>query len=118
MDNEKRIQEALDGLRKGQYSSVRAAAKAHDVSHATLNRRINGGKSIAESREDQQNLSIAEEKAFLLWVSQMTAARHPVRHGYIREMAHHILISHYRDSAKPPAFYPYIGDTWVQRFLH
>ena len=61
IDNEKRIQEAIDGLRKGQYSSIHAAAKAHDVSHVTLNRRMNGGKSIAESREEQQNLSIAEE---------------------------------------------------------
>ena len=119
MDNEKRIQEALDGLRKGQYSSVRAAAKAHDVSHATLNRRTNGGKSIAESREGQQNLSIAEEKALLRWITQMTAAGHPVRHGYIREMAHHILISRYHDSTTSgPSFLPYIGDTWVQRFLH
>jgi len=118
MDNEKQIQAAIDGLRKGQYSSVRAAAKAHDVSHVTLNRRMNGGKSIAESREEQQNLSIAEEKALSRWISQMTAAGHPVRHGYIREMAYHLLISRYRDSAKPPSFHAYIGDTWVQRFLH
>jgi len=36
-DNEERIQKAIDRLRKGQYSSVRAAAKAHDISHVTLN---------------------------------------------------------------------------------
>lgn len=118
MDNEKQIQEALDGLRKGQYSSIRAAAKAHNVSKSTLSRRMNGGKSIAESREDQQNLSIAEEKALLRWVSQMTAAGHPVRHGYIREMAYHMLISRHDDSANPSSLPPYIGDTWVQRFLH
>ena len=119
MDNEKRIQEALDALRKGQYSSVRAAATAYGLSHTTLNRRTNGGKSIAESREGQQNLSIAEEKALLRWITQMTAAGHPVRHGYIREMAHHILISRQRDSTTSgPSFHPYIGDTWVQRFLH
>ena len=65
MDNEKRIQEALDRLRKGQYLSVHAAARAHNVNHGTLNSRKNSGKSIAESRQVQQNLSITEENTLL-----------------------------------------------------
>ncbi len=63
IENEKKLQEALYKLLKGQYSSIHAAAKAHDINHVTLGRRMKGGKSIAESCEDQQNLSIVEENA-------------------------------------------------------
>lgn len=118
IENDKRIQEALDGLLKDQYPSVRAAVKAHDVNHVTLNNRMKGGRSIAESREDHQNLSIAEEKALSRWIIHMTATGHPVRHGFIREMAQQIQKSRHHDPTKSPSFYPAIGDSWIQCFLH
>ena len=53
---------ALNDLNKRKFKSVRAAAGHHKVSHTTLLRRWKEGKTIAESREDQQNLTIPEEK--------------------------------------------------------
>ena len=61
--DEKRLQEALDELLKGQHPSIRTAAEAHDVNHVTLDHRMKGGRSITEAHDDHQNLSIAEEKA-------------------------------------------------------
>ena len=80
MNNEKRIQEALDGLKKGQYSSLRAAAKAHTLHWI--------GEPTERNPLQNHKKAIAEEKALLRWITQMTAAEHPVRHGYIYEMAH------------------------------
>src|SRR5436190_23440848 len=90
IENEKKLQEALDELLKDQYPSIHATAKAHDINHVILSHRMKGGRSIAESREDHQNLSRAEEKALSQWITHMTATRHPVRHGFIREMAQQI----------------------------
>ena len=62
-EGDKRIAKALNELSSGQFQSVCEAAKANDASHSTLLRRMNGGKSTAESREHQQILTIAEENA-------------------------------------------------------
>jgi hypothetical protein len=79
IENEKRLQEALDELLKGQHPSIRTTAEAHDLNHVTLGRRMNGGRSIVEAREGHQNLSIAEEKALSQWITHMAATEHLVR---------------------------------------
>ena len=48
----------------------------------------------------------------------MTATGHPVRHGFIQEMAQQIQKSHHHDPMQPLSFCPAIGDSWVQHFLH
>ena len=89
IENEK-IQQAIDEFLKGQYPSIRAAAKAYNLNHVTLANRLKGGRSIAEAHEQDQNLTKAEEKALVAWITHMTATGHPVRHGFICEMAQHI----------------------------
>ena len=61
---DKRIEKALDELSTGQFQSVHEAAHANNITHMTLLRRMDGGKSIAESCECQQILMIPEENAF------------------------------------------------------
>ncbi|KAJ4488693.1 hypothetical protein C8J55DRAFT_486935 [Lentinula edodes] len=48
--------------------SVRGVAKAYDVSHTTLQRRINSGMSQAEAHAHEQNLSPAQEEILLEWI--------------------------------------------------
>ena len=48
---DKKIEKALDELSTGQFQSIREAAHINNVAHTTLLRRMNGGKSTAESRE-------------------------------------------------------------------
>jgi hypothetical protein len=43
------------------YTSIRAAAAAHCLSHATLTRRLNDGKSRSTGHERQQLLSTVQE---------------------------------------------------------
>jgi len=117
-DSDKRIKSALDQLSKGEFESVREAARHNNVCHTTLLRRWKGGKSTAESREDQQHLTIPEENALVEWITHLTACGHPPRHAFIRELAEEIQSSRAQpngDSSNPRFS---LGTTWVQRFLH
>src|SRR5436189_5950573 len=115
------IRLALNNLKKWTFKSVRAAAGQHKVSHMTLLRRWKGGKTIAESREDQQNLIIAEEKALERWITCMTATGNPVSHDHIREIAqeiHNNRAKRLEGTGEHVKYNPPIGKLWPQRFLH
>jgi DDE superfamily endonuclease/Tc5 transposase DNA-binding domain len=112
---------ALNDLKKRKFKSVRAAAGHYKVSHTTLLRRWKGGKTIAESREDQQNLTIPEEKALEKWITRMSATGNPVSQDHIREMAQEIQNNRTKrleEAGGPVQYNPPIGKLWPQRFLH
>ena len=116
-DSDKRIEKALDQLSKREFKLVREAAR-HNVCYTTWLRRWKGGKSTAESYEDQQNLTIPEENTLVEWITYLTACEHPSRHAFIRELAQEIQSSCTQcdcDSSNPRFS---LGTTWVQRFLH
>lgn len=118
---DKRIEEALEKLSDDNSKSIRQVARENKVSHSTLLRRLDGGRSTSESCEDQQNLTIAEEKALVEWITPLTACGNPPRHPFIREVAQEIQLSrwtrnHDPDDPSPPPL-P-IGDSWTQRLLH
>ena len=120
-ENDAAILLALNDLKKRTFKSVRAAASHHKVSHTTLLRRWKGSKTIAESREDQQNLTIPEEKALERWITRMTATGNPVSQDHIREMAQEIQNNRTKrleDAGGPVKYNPPIGKLWPQRFLH
>ena len=58
-----KVKAAIEGLSNGLYSTPYAAAQALQLSRDTLYRRLAGGKSRAEGKENQQNLTLAEEQA-------------------------------------------------------
>ena len=121
-DSNKKIEKALRGLRSNQFQSVHEAAKANDVSHSTLLRLRNGGKSIAESREPQQILTIPEENALTECITHLAIFGHPPKHAFIHSLAEEIRLSRSSTGASEsesfPAFQPSIGDSWVQQFLY
>ncbi len=82
-ENDAGILLALNDLKKHKFKSVHATAGHHKVSHSTLLQRWKGSKTIAESREDQQNLTIPEEKALKRWITRMTATGNPVSQDHI-----------------------------------
>ena len=67
VNDDKRLQLALKSWKKQEYPSIRQTARQFNMNLTTLRRRINGDLSIAESREQQQLLSIAEEIVFYLY---------------------------------------------------
>src|SRR6266496_1031100 len=120
-ENDKKIQIAIDALLNDKDLSVTEAAKVYGVNHITLSRRFKRGKSIAESREQQQHLSIPEEEALIKWITHMTSTGNPPKQQFIQEMSKHLHNTHAQwenvdiSSLISPLK---IGDSWVQHFLH
>jgi len=74
------------------------------LNNSTLLRRWKSGKSTAESREDQQHLTIREENVLVEWITHLTACGHPPRHAFIRDLAQEIQSSRTQrngDSSNP-----------------
>src|SRR5204863_7890860 len=98
-----------------QYDNPSKAARETGASKATLLRRLKGGRTRAEAREEQQMLSQAQEKALVSWITNLTATGHPAHHDFIREMAEEI-----RKTSGPVddtwTRLP-IGETWVRQFI-
>ena len=87
----------------------------------TLLKRLDGGKSIAESREPKQILTIAEENALAEYITRLALAGHPPKHAFIRELAEEIRSTRLQNQNSPPnVLVPdlAIGDSWVQHFIH
>ena len=55
---------ALNDKKKSNFKSVHTTTDHNKISYSMLLRRWKDGKTITESREDQRNLPIPEEKAF------------------------------------------------------
>ena len=89
-ENDIKLQAAMDGLADGTYSTIYSAAKHLSLSHKTLGRRVAGGKSYAQAREDAQHLSKAEEKSLVRWALMMSCTSHPVEYRFLGEMAEEI----------------------------
>src|SRR6266496_5331777 len=85
------IEAAIKAFKNKEFPSERATAVHFKVHPATLNRRLNGGKSVAESREPYQLLSIPEETVLVQWITQLTKCGHPIRYSFLREVAQEIL---------------------------
>lgn len=120
MEREKRIKEALNALENKKFPTIYSAATHFKVSHVTLGRRWNGGKSMDEARESQQLLTPAEEKALAERIRQMTVTGHPPTHNLIREIAHELrqyrLVDINEAGVQRVEFEP-IGQDWVKRFI-
>src|SRR5271169_3313232 len=116
-ETDTKVEAALEALSKGLYRTPYASAKALQVDQKTLRRRLAGGKSRVEGKENQQNLTHAEEKALARWITQLTATGHPARHAFIQEMAEEIRRQRHTSSAVPIS-YPALGDSWVPQFLN
>ena len=114
-DNERAAKTALalQGLSDGTYSSVGQAARTVGLSKSTLRRRMKGGKTRAEARESQQQLTCQQEKALVDWISHATVSSNPVPHQYIKQMAEEIRSSRTEEgtSLRP------LGTTWMEAFL-
>ena len=117
VETDAEVEAAVKGLSNGLYKTPYAAATALGLNHATLSRRLAGGNSRAEGKENQQNLTRAEEKALARWITQLTATGHPARHPFIREIAEEIR-KQCHSSSTCPISYPALGNSWVPQFLN
>ena len=117
---DRKIEEALAALALKQFSSVYQATKHFNIDHNTLGHRLAEGKSIIESRELAQLLTIPEETALSQWITRLTTSGYPVSQVFLREMAEEIRQKRVRGVNEPSiqlVIYEPIDEQWIQRFL-
>ena len=109
MVNEQHIASALQDLQRRRYKSIRAAATAWNLNHATLARRQLQQLNRVQSHEPQQTLSSLQEGMLVRWILEAEQAGHAFNHAQLRDMASII----HRTSGGSG----HIGKNWVPRFL-
>lgn len=72
--SEAQLQAALSAINENDGRSVRAVAAAYAVPESTSRNRLAGHTSCSTAHEHRQNLSIAEEKTLVEWLSNLTRA--------------------------------------------
>ena len=70
------LQLALEAIHAGDFTSIRAAATAHNVNPSTLSRRVNGGLTRSESHSKRQLLSMTQEEFLCKWIIDPEAQGH------------------------------------------
>jgi hypothetical protein len=63
------------------------AAKALRVFYATIKRRVRGGQTITEFKENIQLLIFPEEKTLVGWIICLTSTGYFIIYAFIQEMA-------------------------------
>jgi hypothetical protein len=91
MDREARLASAIEAYRNGIYKSVRGAARAHDVDHNTLTRRLNGAQSILKALELRQAISAGEEEALLNWLQRQQERGFPIHYRMLKGLAEYLI---------------------------
>lgn len=102
---------ALQAYHNHNMPSLRAAAKAYDVSLTTLQRRHQGVLSRADAPANSSKLTPTEEKVLVQKVLHQSAQGFPPQHGVVRDMANIILKS------KNPSTPQTVGTNWVTKFV-
>ena len=89
---EGRITLALQAYQQGQFSSLRAAARAYDVPYTTLTRRYKGTASRSNSRSPHYKLTQTEETALINWILSLDTRGIPPTQVLVQQMAELLLI--------------------------
>jgi hypothetical protein len=117
------VTKAALGVNQGLYKSSYAAAKALGLNPKTVLKRVNGGLSRSQARQQQQKLSRAQENVLLKWIKQLTISGYSPGHQLVKEMAEEVRSRRTYDlddvslnSLELPPQYT-LGNEWVSRFI-
>ncbi|KJZ70572.1 hypothetical protein HIM_10040 [Hirsutella minnesotensis 3608] len=102
-DIDNAVFEVLDGL------SIAAASRDFDVPRTTLRRRLQGGTTNRDSKENSQRLSQRQEQELINWILAEEAAGRPPSKRNVQAFAQ--LIAVLGSDDRP------IGHNWVNRFI-
>jgi hypothetical protein len=118
-----KVAEAVLGVQQGLYKSSYAAAKALGLNKNTVLKRVSGGPTRSQARQQQQKLSYAQENVLLKWIKELTISGYSPGHRLLKEIAEDIRTTRSRDldDASPPLLELHarlpLGQDWVPRFI-
>ena len=103
------IQNAIADLNSGVFKSERAAASWHKIPRSTLQGRRAGQQPHAIAHQNQQRLTLEQERFLVEWILEEDSRAQPPSHPRVREMATRIL--HMNGDYQP------LGQLWVSHFV-
>jgi hypothetical protein len=116
------VQAVLD-VQSGKYKSAYHAEKVLGLPKSSVTRRVNGGLTRSQARQQQQNLSGAQEKILLKWIKNLTISGYSPGHRLLKEIAEELRLhqSLNFNDATPNSLLPQprftLGRNWVPRFI-
>lgn len=109
LEREKRVQNAIKALEDGDFSSARDAARAFDISHSTLSRRLKGRTAKCDWIPKSMKPTLGEEQAIADYVIDLGARGYPPRPIHIKHMANSLLAER---GGEP------VGQRWTSSFIN
>ena len=118
---EEGIQAAINVLKSGTCKSAREASRRFNVPHSTLTHRLSGHVQKNLSHKCDQNLTHAEEKELVRWITKLTQTGYPPRHRIVHEMAEeirHECVCQLNTNRIEYVSYLPLGKQWAWQFIH
>ena len=84
LQQEARVQLAIEALNSGKIKGIRNAAAVFDVPKSTLYRRVNGGGTRQHAQVRNRKLRLTEEAALIQWIELLDDRGISPTIGYIR----------------------------------
>jgi hypothetical protein len=78
---------ALEDLRTGGYTSIRAVGTAYGILESTLRARLKGTPNRRTAHEYRKRLLVLQEKFLVDWILEQETQGFPPSHARTREMA-------------------------------
>lgn len=122
IQNEGRVQLAIQAFQKGQFRSLRAATKSYDIPYSTARDRIRGINSRRDVRPTSCKLTHNEEASLEQWIISMDERGLPLRIENVRQMANLLLRKRVENRATDQVTDLYrtdlqVGKCWVRNFV-
>ncbi|EED11888.1 conserved hypothetical protein [Talaromyces stipitatus ATCC 10500] len=112
-EEENRISEALEILRKNPKQKIKPLARQFGVDYQRLRRRVLDGTSQLNRRPAHKRLTEDQERAIILWMNDLDDRGIPPTVRMIKNYADKVLQNMHPGADNPPQ----LGDRWVYRFL-
>ena len=103
------IQNAIQDLNSGVFTSQRKAAKAYGVPRSSLQSRLAGRQTHAIAHQHQQRLTPDQEQFLVEWIIDEDSRAQPPTHTCVREMATWLLRMNGDNNP--------LGVEWISQFL-
>jgi hypothetical protein len=113
VQNEGRIQLAIQAFKSRQFKSLSAAVAAYDVAYSTAYDRMKGRPARVDSRTTTTKLTATEESVLVQWILSMDNRGLAPRAPAVQQMANLLLAKRSESSEEKLT----VGKLWVKRFV-